>query len=354
MAEKQTMKEIMKSLNKEFGADILHLGLPEYDYKRIPFTSPRMNYISYGGLPVGKLIEFYGEQGGGKTTTSLDVIVNYQHSDDARSIIYADLENTLDRVWATKLGVDFDIPEGEPGCIYIMNTTNQSAELIFQKLLDMIETDEIGLVVIDSLGVMVSSQALEKTVEEKTYGGISVALTNFSKRAEALCNKHNCTIIGINQMRADLGNPYGGQTTTGGLAWRHNCAVRMEFRKGKSFDAKYKDLSTRASGNIGNYIEVFMSKNKTCPPDRHTGFYTVKYDIGVDYLYDLIDMCIINEYILKRGAYFDILDVETGEVLKTVQGMSNLYNLLSDEENIDLLMVLENNIDTIINKRGEV
>lgn len=348
MAEQKTMQEIMKSINKEYEADILHLGLPEYDYKRIPFTSPRMNYVTYGGLPRGKMVEFYGDQHSGKTTSSLDIVANYQRLEDAKGIVYADLENTLDRVWATKLGVDFNIPLGEPGCIYLMNPTNQGAETIFEQLLEMIKTDEIGLIVIDSLGVMVSNQALEKSIEEKTYGGIGMALTNFSKKAEGLCNKHDCTIIGINQMRADLGNPYGGQTTTGGMAWRHNVAVRLEFRKGKSFDNKYKDLSQRADGNIGNYVEVFMSKNKTCPPDRHVGFYTIKYDSGVDYLYDLIDMSISMEIIQKRGAYFDVMNNETGEVIKTIQGMSKLCDFLQDPENESILLSLENTIDEAI------
>lgn len=348
MAEQKTMSDLMKSINKTYEADILHLGLPEYDYRRIPFTSPRMNYVTYGGLPRGKMVEFYGDQHSGKTTSSLDIVANYQRLEDAKGIVYADLENTLDRVWATKLGVDFNIPLGEPGCIYLMNPTNQGAETIFEQLLEMIKTDEIGLIVIDSLGVMVSNQALEKSIEEKTYGGIGMALTNFSKKAEGLCNKHDCTIIGINQMRADLGNPYGGQTTTGGMAWRHNVAVRLEFRKGKSFDSKYKDLSQRADGNIGNYVEVFMSKNKTCPPDRHVGFYTIKYDSGVDYLFDLIDMCISMEIIQKRGAYFDILDNETGEVIKTIQGMSKLCEYLQEPENEPVLVSMENAIEEAI------
>ncbi len=152
-------------------------------------------------------------------------------------------------------------------------------------------------------------------------------------------------------MRADLGIPYGGQITTGGLAWRHNCSCRLEFRHGKFFDSKYKEISQRADGNIGNFVEVYMSKNKTCPPDRHTGFYTLRYDIGVDYLYDLIDMCIIEEYIIKRGAYFDIIDLGTGTVLKTIQGMSNLYKFLEDEDNRDILEVLEDSIDSLINTK---
>lgn len=349
MAEQPTMQELMKTINKTYNADILHLGLPEYDYKRIPFTSPRMNYITYGGIPRGKLVEFYGEQHGGKTTSSLDIVTNYQRLPDAKGIVYADLENTLDRVWATKLGVNFDIPLGEPGCVYLMNPTNQGSETIFDMLIDMIKTGEIGLIVIDSLGVMLSDLAYTKKIGEKTYGGIGMSLTNFSKQAEGLCNKYDCTIVGINQMRDDLNNPYGGQTTTGGRAWRHNASVRLEFRRGSYFDEKYKKLGQKAEGNIGNFVEVYMSKNKTCPPDRHVGFYTIKYDTGVDYLYDLIDICIMLKIIQQRGAYFDLFDNETGEVLKTIQGMSKLYDFLLEPENEPTLASLEKAVEVAIN-----
>ena len=218
------MEALMKEINKEFKGDILHKGLAVYDYQRIPFTSPRLNYMTYGGIPMGKLIEFYGEEHGGKTTTALDIVANYQNMEDSKGVVYADLENTLDSVWATKLGVDFTRDN-----IWVMNPTNQGAETIFEKILQMIATDEIGLVVIDSIGVMVSNQALEKSVEDKTYGGIAMALTNFSKKAEMLCHKHKCTIIGINQMRDDMNSMYGGVTTTGGKALKFYSSIRMPY-----------------------------------------------------------------------------------------------------------------------------
>lgn len=339
-----TMDALLKEINKEFKGEILHKGIATYDYERIPFTSPRLNYITYGGLPIGKLIEFYGEEHGGKTTTALDIVANYQTMPNAKGIVYADLENTLDTVWATKLGVDFDRDD-----MWIMNPTNQGAETIFEKILQMIETDEVGLIIIDSLGVMVSNQALEKSVEEKTYGGIAMALTNFSKKAEMLCHKHNCTIIGINQMRDDMNSMYGGTTTTGGKAWKHNCAVRLEFRRGKFFDEKYRDLSRNAESPVGNYVQVAMTKNKTCPPKRHNGFYTLKYDSGIDYLYDLTEVGIKYGLIDKAGAWFTVIDTETGEVFAKTQGQSALYDFLSEPSNIDVLKYLETEIEKRIN-----
>lgn len=340
--EKKTLAQIMGEINKEWDGDIIRKGVSEYEYKRIPFTSPRLNYITFGGLPMGKLIEFYGEQHGGKTTSALDNLANYQLMDDAKTVLYVDAENTLDVVWATKLGVDVDN-------MIIMNPDVQGAEKIFEKVLRIIETGEVGYVVIDSLGVMLSSQAYEKSVEEKTYGGIAMALTRFSKEAEALCHKQNCTLVGINQMRAKMDSMYGEMTTTGGKAWQHNCSVRMEFSKGYSFDSKYTKLSRSAENPIGNIVNVAMTKNKTCPPTRRNGFYTLRYDTGVDYLYDLTEVC-VKYGVMDRNTtgWYSLKDVTTGEEIKKLQGQYKVSDFLSDEENMDILKMYEDFLDSKI------
>lgn len=335
-----TINEVMKDFNKKFKADLAHVGLPQYDYERIPFTSPRLNYMTFGGIPRGKLIEFYGEEHGGKTTTALDIVANFQQLYPDLKVLWVDAENTLDVVWATKLGVQVEE-------LLILNPEAQGAEDIFQFVLDMIDTGEVGLVVIDSLGVMVSNLAMyEKEIAEKTYGGIAMALTNFSKKAEGLCQRTKCTCIGINQMRANMNSMYGGMTTTGGQAWKHNCSVRLEFRRGKFIDDDNKELTRGAENPAGNKVEVSMIKNKTCPPTRRTGFYTIKYLSGIDYLSDLIEVCIKDGIIDKAGAWFTIIDTESGEVLSDkIQGQANVNKFLSDEANIQILARIEELID---------
>ena len=337
------MDDLMKTINKDLKSEFVHKGLPSYDYKRIPFTSPRLNYMTYGGIPMGKLIEFYGENHGGKTTTALDIVANYQHMEGAKGVVYADIENALDRVWATKLGVDLDSDD-----FYLISPESQGAETIFEHILQMIDTGEVGLVVIDSLGVMVSNQALEKSVEDKTYGGIAMGLTNFSKKAEMLCNKHNCTIIGINQLRADMNSPYGGTTTPGGEAWKFVCSVRMEFRMGKYIDDKGNDLTRQAENPAGNYVLVHMKKNKTCPPTRRVGFYTINYLTGIDYLKDLVEVAIKYGIIDKAGAWFSIIDAESGEQIVKLQGQNKVNEYLEDFKHIDTLKMIETYIENRI------
>ena len=92
-----SLDSVIKDLNKKIKEDVVTVGLPSYDYKKIQFTSPRMNYMTYGGLPIGKIIEFFGEEHGGKTTTALDIIANYQRMEDARKVIYIDAENNYQR-----------------------------------------------------------------------------------------------------------------------------------------------------------------------------------------------------------------------------------------------------------------
>ena len=152
------MDVLLKEINKNAHENILSLGLADYSYRRIPFTSPKMNYCTYGGLPVGKLIEFYGEEHGGKTTTALDIVANYQNIGDGRKVLYIDAENTLDYEWAKKLGVNVDD-------IYVLQPKAQSAEEIFQIVCDAIETDEIGLWVLDSIGVLLSQQEWDKSLD---------------------------------------------------------------------------------------------------------------------------------------------------------------------------------------------
>ena len=322
------LDEIMKQTNKKFKEEIVTQGLGEFSYRRIPFTSPRMNYCTFGGIPVGKITEFYGEEHGGKTTTALDIVANYQKSNDNRDVLYIDAENTLDVEWAKKIGVDVDK-------IYILQPKSQSAEEIFQIICDSVDTGELGLWVLDSIGALMSAQELEKTLEDKTYGGIAKALTLFGKKVEMLMQRHKCTGIGINQIREDLNSSWGGISTPGGKAWKHFCAVRMQFSRGKFIDEKGNELTRSAESPVGNIVMMSMTKNKTCPPTRRTGFYTINYEYGIDYLRDLIEVAIKYDIIRKSGAWFDIVDIETGEILEgKIHGQAAVNEFLDQNDDV--------------------
>lgn len=368
---------LIKEYNRKFKENILAKGIAMIQSERIPFSSPRANYMLYGGIPRGRLVEFAGEESGGKTTTALDIVGNaqklfvrewqaevdalneiekpnktqterlsYLKARGARIVLYADCENTLDEDWARLLGVDVD-------SMLVMKPMTQTAEQIFEMLLNFIETDEVGLVVLDSLGVMLSAQAYEKTMEEKTYGGIAAALTLFSKKAELSCSKFNCTLIGINQVREDMNSSYGGLTTTGGRGWKHNCSVRLLFKKGAFVDEKGNELKMSAENPVGNLVKMSIVKTKVCKPDRRVGFYTLKYDNGVDVLTDIVDSGISLGIIQQSGSWFNFIDTDTGEIVVDgdddvikVQGRPAIIDLL--KENTELKNFILERINKVI------
>lgn len=332
------LDEIIRSVNKNAKEEIMTVGLSDYAYSRIPFTSPRMNYCTFGGIPMGKITEFYGEEHGGKTTTALDIVANYQAMDGALEVLYVDAENTLDVDWAKKIGVDVDR-------IVLVQPKSQSAETIFQIIYDSVATGEVGLWVLDSIGALMSQQAWDKELTEKTYAGISKPLTEFGQKMVQIMHSTKCTGIAINQLRDDLGSMWGGTKTPGGRAWKHFCAMRMEFRRGKFIDEKGKELTRAAENPAGNIVLMSLTKTKTCPPTRRTGFYTLNYETGIDYMKDLIDVAIKYGIVEQKGAWFSIIDIESGEVLlDKIQGMSSVIENLQAE---DLLLErVQNMVDS--------
>ena len=161
--------------------------------------------------------------------------------------------------------------------------------------------------------------------------------------------RHNCTGIGINQIRDNLASMYGGISTPGGKAWRHGCSVRMQFSRGKYLDEKGNELNKSADAPAGNIVLMSMVKNKTCPPSRRTGFYSLNYEDGIDYLKDLIDVAIRIDIIRKSGAWFDIVDPDTGEIIQgRIHGQAAVREFL--EENEEVLMQVEKFVENFIKK----
>lgn len=340
------LSELIKKANKDAKEEIITRGLPVYDYERIPFTSPRMNYITYGGLPLGRLAEFYGEEGGGKTTTALDQIANFQKLYPDREILYVDAENTLDAEWAQKIGVDIDN-------VNLFQPKTQSAEEVFQLIKEAVETGEVGMWILDSIPCLTSKNDLEKDLtDDARVAGVSSILTRFCREIVGPCAKNKCSGILINQIRDKIDSRIPGQINTpGGRAVKHFCTVRIEFRKGAYLDDSGKTL-TRSSGEPNSQqIMVNMVKTKSCSPRRHVGFYTINYETGIDYVKDLIDMAIMNGLINQKGSWFEIVDNSTGEVLQDkLHGQAEVKEFLESEEGASVKQFIE---ECVVNSLDE-
>lgn len=329
----------MKKVNKTYGSEIVELNVVEKDLDLIPFTSPRLNYMSYGGVPRGRIIEFYGEESSGKSTLCLDLMANFQKKWPDEYILYIDIEGTYDAKWASNMGV-------KPDTVVILNCLGQYAEEVFDQVKEAMETGAFGLMILDSIGAMYSKQASEKSFEEKTYGGIALSLTQFVNQCVPIIKRNNIAFVGINQIRENIGNIYNPISTPGGKAWKFACSQRYMCRKGKFLDEKGNEISSGSENPQGHLIEVKLIKSKTCPSDRRISKCSLFYRTGIRQDIDLLDLAVKFDVIHKAGAWFNATingnDYKWQGQIKVLEALNTNESLFNSVKEMVNNLLIEN------------
>lgn len=364
----------MANINKKFGEQLCKQGTSLIYVDKIPFSSPMANYMTYGGVPMGKASEFYGGEGGGKTTSALDIAANAQkkfkeawekelqsareqyeeliknkstekkaaklekevimplQENGPRTVVYFDTENTLDVEWAELLGVNTDD-------MILIRPQTQSAEQVLQMMIDLLDTGDVGLMVLDSIPCLVPQVIMEESMEKKSYGGVAGPMSVFSAKVTPYLTKHKAALIMINQVREDLSSMYNQDSTPGGKALKHLFSLRLRFRKGSFLDESNREVPTRTESPSGNTVQMEIVKTKVCKPNRRLGYYTLNYTNGIDIVQDTVTLALRYGYIMQAGAWYTFMDPDTGEVIcdedendLKFQGMPKLLEFLRNDE----------------------
>lgn len=352
MAEKKTLAQIIRETNKNFGdsqdknKQVISLGVDDLTaFGTLSFGSPGLDFCLYNSLPEKRIIEFCGAESSGKTSTAYLVAASYQrkelerNSEDPRKILFVDLECSADPIWAEKFGYKMN---GHPVQTVRFTGSDMPAESIFDVIYDSVKSEEVGLVIIDSLNMLTPLQTYGESFEKKDMGGVAKALGDFVRRITGLLIKYDCTLIGINQIRENIGGYGNPITTSGGRAWKHGCSVRMMFKKDKFFDEEGNEVKSTAESPAGYIMEAAVLKTKVCKWDRKVGRLYINYDRGVDIMQDTIDVATYFGLIVSPAqGTFKIVDTVTGELLKDengeeikIRGKKNLKPFF--EENIAL------------------
>lgn len=319
------LSDVLKKIQKDYGNSVVKVGVDDLGVDGIlSLGSPSFDYCVYGGVPEGRIVEYSGAEGSGKTTTAFMTAASYQRKeikrnpDNPRAIILLDNEGTADPVWAKKLG--YDMSEDATVKTIIIRPEAQSAEQIFDMAIEMLKTGEVGLLIFDSIATLVPQQINEESQEKKQMGGISASLTRFANTAIGLLRKYKASLIAINQVRENLSGYGDFLLTPGGRAWKHACSMRLMFKRGDFFDEDGNKLTTKAESPAGHIIEVAVLKTKVCKWDRKLGYMHLNYIRGVDILEDTIDVATHFGYITGSGAWYNLVNPETGEIMTDSEG----------------------------------
>lgn len=321
-----SLAEVMKKISKKYGDNVVRVGAQDLTVDGVlSLGSPSLDFCIYGGVPEGRIVEFSGPEGSGKTTNAFLAAASYQRAEvkrnpeNPRSIVFLDNEGTLDREWAAKMG--YDISEDATVPTILIRPEAQSAEEIFDMALDMLKTGEVGLLIFDSIATLVPMQIADESMEKQQMGGIAKALTRFANTAIGLLRKYKATLIAINQVRENIGGYGPALSTPGGRAWKHACSMRLMFKRGAFFDEDGNELTTSAESPAGHIIDMAVLKTKTCRWDRKLGHAHLNYTRGVDIVQDTIDVALHLGFIdnSAQGMY-KLIDPETGELMIDADG----------------------------------
>ena len=352
--------DIIKKKQKEWDAPQLMSGADIDRSGKIPFSSPLLNWATYGGIPRNKITEFHGAPGGGKTSTAVDICKNavklfkQEHEDKVaemrskvssgkkefagpledlidqgpKKVFYLDLEHAFDKKWSQTLGL-------EGSDIEIMQPPDIPAEDILQTLQELIETGELGMVVLDSLPSLVPKAELEKKYGERTVASLAGLLNVFMRKIVSILTRYECTLLMINQIRDNMDNPYV-VNTPGGNAPKFYASLRMLFRLGTPVDFVGNELPASTENPAGYIVNAKIVKQKSAPNDRKLGTYYLMTQTGIREDFDYAKLAVTKYGIIrKNSAWFTMCDPETGEILQNesgaalkVNGMAKVFEYL--------------------------
>lgn len=355
-----TYSDLLKKAQRDWDCPTLATSADNVGGQKIPFSSPLMNWATYGGIPRKAITEFHGAPGGGKTTTAVDICKNAidlfekefeEEVADLRDkiakgkkefagpledllergpkkVVYWDLEHSFDKKWSAKLGID-------RSKIEILQPPNIPAEKILQMLEDMVATGELGLTVLDSLPSLVTEAELGKKYGERTVSALAGLLAVFMRKITPVLSRNDCTLLMINQIRDNMDNPYV-VNTPGGQAPKFYASLRILFRLGAPVDFLGNELPASTENPAGYLINAKLIKQKSAPFDRKLGSYFLMAQSGLRPDFDYAKLAVSKYGIIKKsGAWFTLCDPNTGEILENEQhmpiklnGMAKVYDYL--------------------------
>ena len=286
--KKSALNIALSKIEKQFGKGTIIKLDSDFKVKvnAIPTGSLSLDLaIGVGGVPRGRVIEIYGTESSGKTTLCLSLIKQAQKVKLKTAFI--DVENAFNRDWARKIGINLQ------ELLFSQPESGEEALTIAQTL---IESNEIALIIIDSVASLVPKAELEGEMTDAQIGLQARLMSKAMRKLTASINKSNTCVIFINQIREKIGVRFGSpETTPGGRALKFYSSVRIDLRR--------REILKKGEDCIGTKVKAKITKNKVASPFKIAEFF-IYNDEGISYIGEILDLAIKHGIIGKAGSWF--------------------------------------------------
>ena len=329
--------------------------------KRLPTTVLDLDIALHGGLPAGGLSFFVGKQGVGKNWLSNQVIREQQriYGDDC-NIAVVSTEMVYDKLFARLCGITvalseaeiealdtqyredlgFPMPEEERNAYRqqigtFVTVPPDTAERSFEIALELIQSREFNVVLIDSFGSLLTELEEEKEFSDNNrVGGAALLNTRFARKlnyAMAPDEKGNpnlTCVIGINQARdnMDRANSYSPELKEGG-GWA------LKHARWVTIDLAASGKVKKGTDVVGKSIRWGISKQKAGGHEGATGTFDFLYDrAGVDRTAHAIGVALNYGVLERAGASYKLNGNSIGVGLEAAANYLRENKLLPEIE----------------------
>lgn len=316
-------------LDKKHGTTNSLMRLGAKNIVNIPSIQSNLPTVDYevlgcGGIPRGRVIEIFGPESSGKTTICLHLTAQAQQQGDIAAFV--DAEHALDPGYARKLGVNVD---------NLLINQPDSGEKALQVVDELVKSQCVGLIVVDSVAALVPEAELEADMGTNHVGLQARMMSQAMRKLTGACDVNKVTVIFINQIREKIGTMYGNpETTTGGRALKFYSSVRLDVRRRE--EIKVGDRL------VGHQLRLKAVKNKVGTPLRETlvnlYYPDTEFPCGLDMTGDMITYASKRGLFEMSGSWYSMDLGNVGEdkkplgVERLANGLANLKERLREDK----------------------
>lgn len=294
--KKRRIQAAMSEIDKTFGkGSIMYLG----DDNRQPVETISTGSFDIDqalgifGLPKGRIVEIYGNEGSGKTTIALQVIANAQKN--GGNCAFIDVEHALDVRYAEALGVN--VPE-------LLLSQPENGEQAMEIVDTLIRSEAIDVIVVDSVAALVTKHEMEGNMGDAVMASQARLMSQALRKITAHTSKYKTLVIFINQVREKIGIVFGSpETTSGGKALKFYASIRIEIKR--------KTAIKKNDEFIGYELEAKIVKNKFFPPFK-TAQCEILYGKGTNELASILNHAVKLNIIQKSGNWYNYGEIKLG------------------------------------------
>lgn len=290
-----------------------------------------------GGLPKGRIIELYGPPSSGKTTTALQAAARAQVNGE--NVLYLDYEHALDPTYCRALGIDTSADS-------FLLAQPDTFEQGMNAMRELIETGEIGMVIVDSVAAMVIEKELSIETGGSTFADKAKLMAQTMRQLTPIVQKYGVVCVFLNHLQDVIdASPMGQKlaasgvkrtTTPGGKALKFHASLRMEYKPIGNIRSKGFDELTNEKDDVvsGSKVQVTVTKNKVAPPFK-TCEVRVRFGKGFSQAWSALNI-LVNYGVVKKkaGGYYEFKKVgdskltPEGQSEWSTQGEDNVVSLI--------------------------